>query len=141
MTDEQGTTTKIKYDANGETTDIDGQKRWRYVIGIDKKDPERGELAVNLTQPDESQLLVLLRLVDLAEDDAVATVRLFADALDALMAPGESHRCQRWLLQGRIDAEAFMHIGEQVVYHYWPEVEEDRKAAPKHGPTARPRRR
>jgi hypothetical protein len=139
MTDEP----KIKYDKNDETSDIDGTPRWRYIVGRDAKDDapeaERRPLVLHLTQPDEAQLLVLLRLVDLAEDDQMATVRLYADALDALMAPGESHRCQRWLLQRRIPAEEFIAIGPAVIRHYWPELIEDKVAAPKHGPTARRR--
>jgi hypothetical protein len=142
MTDEQ-----IKYDDKGETTGIDGLKRWRYVIGRDAKDPnpdpdKRRPLEIHLSEPTEAQLLVLLRLIDLAEDDAMGTVRLYGDALDALMAPGESHRCQRWLLQGRLTAEQFVAVGPEAIKHFWPELLEDEKAAaPKHGPTARPRRR
>lgn len=139
MTDEP----KIKYNAKDETSDIDGAPRWRYVIGRDAKDPapedERRPLVVHLKQPDEAQLLVLLRLVDLAEDDQMGAVRLYADALDALMAPGESRRCQRWLLQGRIPAEDFIAVGAEAIRHYWPELIEDKLAAPKHGPTARRR--
>jgi hypothetical protein len=142
MTDEQ---TKIKYDSNDETTAIDGEVRWRFVVGLDAKDPEPDEkkrrpLAIHLAKPNEEQLLVLLRLMDLAEDDGVATVRLFADVIDALMAPGESHRCQRWLLQGRIKAEQFANIASSVIEHYWPE-EFKKVTAPKNGPTARPRAR
>jgi hypothetical protein len=141
MTDE-----RVKYDANDETTDIDGQVRWRYVIGHDAKDPDpdvskRRALEVNLSKPSQEQLLVLLRLVDLAEDDEVSTVRLYGDAIDALMAPGESLRCQRWLLRGRVTAEEFGRVAPAAVEHFWPEVmAEARAKAPKHGPTARPRR-
>jgi hypothetical protein len=142
MTDEQ---TKIRYDAHDETRDIDGQPRWRYVIGVDTRDPapddaDKRRLIVHLTKPTEEQVLVLLRLVDLAEDDQMGTVRLYADALDALMAAGESHRCQRWLLQRRIDAMQFAEVGPAVLRHYWPDLLE-KVEAPKNGPTARPRRR
>lgn len=143
MTDEQ---TKVKYDKDDETSDVDGEIRWRYVIGVDAKDPEPDEekkrrLTVHLTKPSEEQLLVLLRLVDLAEDDQVGTVRLYADALDALMAPGESHRCQRWLLQGRIKADDFVAVGPAAISHFWPEMAMINESAPKHGPTARRRAR
>lgn len=135
MTDER---TKITYDSGDETRDLDGEVRWRYVIGTDRKEPDKGELVVHLSRPSEEQLLVLLRLVDLAEDDQMGTVRLYGDALDALMAPGEPRRCARWLLQGRIHASDFIAVGPAAIRHFWPEVLEAEKA-PKHGPTARPR--
>jgi len=122
-------------------------ERFAYTVGVDRKGQigEGGkprELVVHLAKPTDEQLLVLLRLVDLAEDDPMGTVRLYGDVVDALMDAerGEPLRVQRWLLQGRVTALEVTEIGMAAIRHWFPGVMEAQEA-PKHGPTARRRRR
>ena len=96
---------------------------------------------VHLSKPTEAQLLVLLRLMDMIEDDPASAVRLYGDTLDSLMDEGESFRCQRGLIKGDLEPDHFSKMGPDVIRHFYPE--QMQSAAPKNGPTAtrRPKKR
>lgn len=124
---------EVKYNEQDETSDFDDVPRWRYVIAEG--------LEAHLQKPTEEQLLVLLRMSDILDDDTTGAIRLYGDALDALMLPDEAHRCRRWLLQGKVKAEAFVNVGPAAIRHWFPGTLD--KEAPTNGPQARrrPRRR
>ncbi len=109
---------------------IEDAARWPYEI--------KPGYTVHLTKPTESQLLVLLRLLDLVEERPADAVRLYGDALDALMDEGESFRCQRGLIKGDLEPEDFSKMGPAVIRHFYPEEMRagGEAQAPKHGPTA-----
>jgi hypothetical protein len=116
-------------------------ERFEYVIKAPVEGVHAGYV-VHLAKPNEAQLLVLLRLVDVIEDSAVDGARLYGDALESMMAPGEGHRVQRGLLKGHLEVEDFGNIGPAAIRHFYPEIMA--KAEQKqHGPAAtrKPRKR
>lgn len=92
-------------------------------------------LVVHLAKPNEAQMMVLVRMVDLLEDAPVDAVRLYGDALEKLMEPGEGFRCQRALLSGKIEIEDFVEMGPAVLRHFYPE-QASAATAPTNGPVA-----
>lgn len=104
-------------------------ERWPYVIAEPIEGVHDG-YTVHVTKPTDAQLLVLLRLVDLTEDNAPDAVRLYGDVLEHLMdqEKREGFRVQRGLIKGHVTEEDFIKMGPEIIKHYFPGAIDNREA-------------
>lgn len=117
-----------------EPTDPQEPERFEHVVKAAVEGVHPAYIA-SLSQPTEAQLLVLVRMADMVDDSPLNAVRLYSDAIEALMLPEESHRLQRGLLRGHLTPEDFVEVGPAAIRHYFPELMENR-AQKTHGPAA-----
>ena len=104
-------------------------ERWEYVIKEPVEDVHAGYV-VHVTKPTDAQLLVLLRLTDLADDNPADAVRLYGDTLEALMdgEKREGFRVQRGLIRGHLDENDFAEMGPEIIKHFFPGAIDNREA-------------
>lgn len=112
-------------------------ERFEHVI-VEPVEGVHTGYVVHFSKPTNEQLMVLLRLLDLAEDAPADAVRLYGDTLEALMDEREGFRVQRGLIKGHVKEEHISEMGPVVIRHYFPEAEGNRET--RRAATRRPKR-
>lgn len=95
----------------------------KFPIGAAPEDGQPDERhQISMKAPTPGQLLVLTRIVDLAEEEPLEAVQLFGDAIESMV---ENRSDVRWmhkaLLRGEIEPDHLAELARDVLTHFMPE--------------------
>lgn len=91
-----------------------------FPIGAAPKagEPDNRRL-ITMKAPTEGQLLVLTRIVDLAEEDGLEAVQLFGDAMEQMMVdPVDVKWLHRALLRNVVTPEDLATLAQESIAHF-----------------------